>query len=244
MDSIISVSRQRKQTIIFITHTMRKFAVTLLLDIDILLCKKPSLLHSKLERSEVRKLVEEVSTEFRKLPKDEVKKNTYVITESYTGFIRNNLCSYWSEELSEAFAGISINGKKEEKEMEEEEVVLPSRIESGLKLWFNRKNMKKVLRILSKNSKIDGVLSEMGVQCANGKCFYTFDLKRVGDKYTLPNDKFDLEKSFKEFEEKEISVVVDTESSGFPVEVVFKPVSEKKQEKKDKIEEYAKSLKI
>ncbi|GAI03987.1 unnamed protein product, partial [marine sediment metagenome] len=58
MDKIISVSGQKGQTFIFITHTMRKFAITLLLDIDILLCKKPSLLHGKLERGEVRKIIE------------------------------------------------------------------------------------------------------------------------------------------------------------------------------------------
>lgn len=112
MDSIISLSRQRKQTIIFITHTMRKFAVTLLLDIDVLLCKKPSLLHSKLERSEVRHLIDKVAKEFDKLPHKKVKKNTYVISDSFNGFIQNDLPSFWSEQLSEAYA-VNRNNQEE-----------------------------------------------------------------------------------------------------------------------------------
>jgi len=113
MDQMISFSGQRRQTFIFITHTMRKFAVTLLMDINVVLCKKPSLLHSKLERSEFRKLMEIVDHEFNKLPEDKVKAATYVISEDYQGFIYNPLPSFWSEQLSEAYA-TNRNNQKEE----------------------------------------------------------------------------------------------------------------------------------
>jgi len=242
MDTMISISGQRHQTFIFITHTMRKFAVTLLLDINILLCKKPSLLHSKLERSEFRKLVEEVDREFNKLPKDDVKKSVYVLSDDFKGFIRNPLPSFWSEDLSEAYAGVDINGKKEEKK--EEEIVLPARIEEGLKLWFKKEDKTKVLHILSKNSTIDGELHPLGVQCSADKCFYSFDLKRNNGKYVL-SDKWDLEKSLAEFEEKDISVVVDVETA-FPLsieDVVFKQMK-KEEKKKDKLKDYAEKIKL
>jgi len=243
MDRMISISGQKGQTFIFITHTMRKFAITLLLDIDILLCKKPSLLHSKLERSEVRKLIDEVSRAFNKLPRDEVKKNTYVISDDFKGFIRNKLPDFWSEDLSKSYAGIPLNNKKEKQEKEEE--IMPLRIDSGLKLWFKNQDKGRILQILSKNSTIDGVLSELGIQCAAGKCFYSFDLKRFGDKYRLSSDKFDLETSFKEFGEKKIPVIVDTESCGFPVDVVLKAWETEKEIKKDElVEEYAKGLEL
>ena len=112
MDQMISFSGQRRQTLIFITHSMRKFAVTLLIDINVILCKKPSLLHSKLERSEFRKLIEIVDREFDKLPEDKVKKATYVISDDYQGFIYNPLPSFWSEQLSEAYA-TNRNNQKE-----------------------------------------------------------------------------------------------------------------------------------
>ena len=244
MDVIISVSRQKKQTIIFVTHTMRKFAITLLLDIDVLLCKKPSLLHSKLERSEVRKLIEEVTTEFRKLPKDEVKKNTYVITEDYKGFIRNSLCSYWSEELSEAFAGIPLeNNKKEQTEENDTPLTIPC----GLKIWFKKKDTNKVLKILSKNSEIDGILSEMGVQCSDGKCFYSFDLRKGKDgKYHPSNKKFDIEASIGEFKEKNVPIILDVESA-YPLnkeDVDLNIEKIIKEEKEDKLTEFAKKLKL
>lgn len=244
MDRMISVSGQKKQTIIFITHTMRKFAVTLLLEVDLLLCKQPSLLHSKLERSEVRKLTQKIYLEFKKLPKDQIKQSYYVVSDEFEGFLRNPLPTFWSEELSEAYAGISINEEKQEEI--EETVMLPNRIDSGLKLWFSKKNLKKVLHVLSRNSSIDGELSEMGVQCADGKCYYTFDIRKGrDDKYYLSSDKFDLEASIKEFEEKEISVLVDTESCNVEgIDVVLKPETKMKEGKKDMIEEYAKNIKL
>jgi len=123
MDQMISFSGQRKQTFIFITHTMRKFAVTLLMDINVILCKKPSLLHSKLERSEFRKLIEVVEREFNKLPEDKVKKATYVISDDYQGFIYNPLPSFWSEQLSETYATNRNNQEEEGVIMSKEHVL-------------------------------------------------------------------------------------------------------------------------
>jgi len=246
MDRMISISGQKGQTFVFITHTMRKFAITLLLDIDILLCKKPSLLHSKLERSEVRKLVDEVSREFNKLPKEEVKKNTFVISDDFKGFIRNKLPSFWTEDLSKSYAGISINGDKQEEETEEKEVK-PIRIERGLKLWFKLKDKMEILEILSKNSTIDGVLSSDGVFCTAGRCHYDFDLKmNKNGKYRVSNNKFDLEESIKEFKEKEIPVIIDIESA-YPLnmdDLLFDIEKPSKKKEEDELEEYAKKLKL
>lgn len=239
MDRMISISGQKGQTFIFITHTMRKFAVTLLLDIDILLCKKPSLLHSKLERSEVRKLVEEVSREFDKLPRDEVKKNTYVISDDFKGFIRNGLPSFWSEDLSKSYAGISINDKKEEKT--EEKVIKPRFIEGGLKLWFKEEDKERVLHILSRG--IDGDLSPMGVQCSADKCYYPFDLKLYNGKY-MPT--FDLENGLESFEEEDISVVIDVETT-YPLDmddIILKVIKTGIKKEKDNLADYAKKLKL
>ena len=243
MDMMISISGQKHQTFIFVTHTMRKFAVTLLLDINVLLVKKPSLLHSKLERNEFRKLIEKIDREFDKLPKEDVKRSTYVVSEDFEGFITNNLPSFWNDELSEAYAGVSIKKKEEQVE----EIALPYKIESGLKVWFKESDIERVLHILSKNSTIDGVLSELGVQCAGGNCYYSFDLKKGrDDKYYLINDRFDIEKSMKELADEKISFVVDVESA-YPLtkeDVMFKIEEKKALETKNNLEEYGKKVKL
>lgn len=237
MDRVISVSGQKDQTFIFITHTMRKFAITLLLDVDILLCKNPSLLHSKLERSEVRKLVDKVAKEFNKLPRDEVKKSTYVISDDFEGFIRNGLPSFWSEDLSKSYAGIPINKKEEISE------VIPQFIGGGLKLWFKAKDTETVLHILSKNSMINGELSPLGIQYTADKCFYSFDLKLFDGKYMLSSERFDLEKSIKEFKEKKIPIVIDVEPLNMD-DVILKVAKPEEKEEKDELEEFAKKIKL
>jgi len=218
MDRMISVSGQKKQTFVFISHTMRKFAVTLLLEIDLLLCKEPSLFHSKLERSEVRKLTEEVAREFKKLPKGETRKNVYVISEDFVGFIRNPMPSFFTPELSTAYAGIDINQKDEK--IEQEAKHYPLRLQ--LKIWFKPDDKDKILDVVLCEGER---LSEMGVICTADKCHIDFDLKHVGNgKYTPISKRFDLEKNLKELHDKKISFYLDTETS--MVDGEFYPISE------------------
>lgn len=255
MDRMISVSGQRDQTFIFITHTMRKFAITLLLDVDILLCKNPSLLHSRLERSEVRKLVDKVAKEFNKLPRDEVKKNTYVISDDFDGFIRNKLPSFWSEELSKSYAGIpleNINKKQRDTGNMEEEGEKPEVILGGLKIWCKKEDKRKVLEVISKHSTIDGVLADENMHETGDKAHINFDLTHIigGTKkkpvptgrYRLTSPRFNIEKSIKELDTKKIPHVVDMET-GKPIfaggfeGVGFYPISQDDADFKVEVEE-------
>jgi len=242
MDRMISISGQRKQTYIFITHTMRKFAVAILLDINILMVKKPSLLQMKLERSQFRKLIEEIDQEFNKLPKDDVKKSVYVVSDDYKGMIRNPLPSYWSEDLSEAYAGIGLSKDKKEEDEEPVEDFKPMRIESGLKIWFKEEDTKNVFEIFNQYSNLDGELSTMGIICTAEYCHYDWDLKLGSDeKYHLSNNKFDMAKIIEKLEENNIKVMIDTESA-FPIcddDLNFEKDIPKKQIKKDNLIEFA-----
>lgn len=212
MDKLISVSGQKRQTIIFVTHTMRKFAITLLLDVDLLLCKEPSLLHANLERAEVRKIMEEVKAEFKKLPREDVKKSTYVVSDGWKGFMNNPLPSFWSEELSEAWSGVdlSLSDAQTSSKMNEGEIK-PIKIENGLKIWFKEEDETKVAEIFSKNSTITGILS--GEVKIDNKMFYPFDLKLGGDrKYYIATKRFNIQNIIKEMEEQKISYCIDIES--------------------------------
>ena len=240
MDRMISISGHKNQTFIFITHTMRKFAITLLLDIDTLLCKKPSLFHGKLERGEVRKIIERVSKEFNELPKDEIKKNTYVVSDEFEGFIRNELPSFWSEDLSKSYAGIPLeninkkqrntnNGNMAEDSdriqritLGREEEEMPETIRGGVKIWCKVEDKRKVLDIISKHSTIDGTLADESMRETADKAHVNFDLTQIilGTKrrpmptgrYRLSSDRFDIEKGIEELKAKKIPYVVDTET--------------------------------
>ena len=248
MDRMISVSGQKKQTIIFITHTMRKFAVTLLLEVDLLLCKQPSLLHSKLERSEVRKLTQKIYAEFKKLPRDQVKKSYYVVSEEYEGFMKNPLPSYWSQELSEAYAGININEKEEETEQVEIKQY-PPRLE--LKIWFRPEDKDKILDVILWDNKER--LSEFAVICTADKDHINWDLKHVGNgKYTLVSKHYNLEENLKELRRKRVSFYLDTETSivdgeFYPIsekQLVFKVEQKNNEKKVNRLERFADNIEL
>lgn len=112
MDQIVSVSRQKGQVLIFATHTARKFQATLLLDMDALIFKEPSLLHSKMERQETKDLTRVAREHFAKINEEDRVKYAYVVSENYEGMLKNPLVSWWSEDLSEAWAGLKFESKK------------------------------------------------------------------------------------------------------------------------------------
>jgi len=245
MDKMISVSRQKKQTIIFITHTMRKFAVTLLLDVDMLLCKEPSILHANLERAEVRKIMEEVKAAFSKVPPEDIQKCTYVVSDGYKGLIQNPLPSFWSEELSEAWAGVDL---KPASEQTPPDVLEHYPLELVFKLWFKLTDKDKILDIIRCDGKR---LDDSNVYCTKDRCHLHFEMKYVADGYYAPTSKrFNWDQIFHDLEEKKISYVLDTETSlvdgeFYPIpkdHLIFK--TKEKEQGSDPYEKFAEDLKL
>jgi len=107
MDVILSISRQRKQLVVFATHYTRKLDINIVTDMDMLAFKQPGLLHKYFERRELRKIVDKVYRLFKMVP-DPKQRYTYVITDDFEGFVVNPLPDFWSEALSYAFAGVKI----------------------------------------------------------------------------------------------------------------------------------------
>jgi len=121
MNTLLSVSRQRNQTILFCSHTLRKLDVGIVMDADAILLKEPSKLHANFERREIRDLTEEAWRKFDGVD-DSVgrKRRVVVFSHDYWGeVLENPLPSFWSEELSRAFATIPL----EEEEVEHREVL-------------------------------------------------------------------------------------------------------------------------
>jgi len=127
MDKLLSISRQKNQIVLLATHASRKLDVGILMDCDALLFKEPSILHARLDRREIRQLTEEAMTEFRKRSEKDRKKFTYVYSHTIQGtLLENPPPSFWSEDLSKAFAGIDITTSASGKKTSLEEAVAAS----------------------------------------------------------------------------------------------------------------------
>jgi hypothetical protein len=99
MDRVLSISRQAAQDVIFATHSFRKMDVAIVSDLDVIACKKPSFLHKRFERLEIRQFTKQASEYFEGLEGDH-RQWTYIFTDDYEGPVTNPLPEFWTDELS------------------------------------------------------------------------------------------------------------------------------------------------
>ena len=98
-------ARKKDQLLVFATHTFRKLDIGVILDMDALMFKQPSMLHARFERKEILEMVKSAKREFDRLPKSENRaKYAYLISDDYEGMIEVPLPSFWCDELSNAVA--------------------------------------------------------------------------------------------------------------------------------------------
>lgn len=103
-----SLSRQRNQVLIFVFHTSRDVGSKALRGIDAVVCKQPSGRQIRYGSKDpwFRSLMEEAMAAFKTIPEGERTKFAYVDSEDpdYRGMMANGLPTFWSEELSTAWA--------------------------------------------------------------------------------------------------------------------------------------------
>jgi hypothetical protein len=75
-----------------------------------LLVKCPDIMMARLDRAELRQTMRDALNDFRKLPDAEWKEATYVVTLRHEGLMEktNAPPSFWSEDLSRAWEGVSL----------------------------------------------------------------------------------------------------------------------------------------
>lgn len=103
MGKIVSMARQRKQVMIFVSHVLAKLNLNVIREVNTLIFKKPSLLHMKFERKEIQQLSQQAYDVLK--GKEDYEKYSYVFSEDYEGLVTNPLPDFWCEELSNAWAG-------------------------------------------------------------------------------------------------------------------------------------------
>lgn len=108
IDTIAGLVRQKNIIGLYITQQTRKLDVGIVGSCDTLLFKKPSLLQMLFDRRELRAIIAKVYNKFKQFSDDDIKKNTYVISEDFEGFLTNPKPAWWTEELSTAYKGVSL----------------------------------------------------------------------------------------------------------------------------------------
>ena len=118
MDTLSGLARQKDILLIYITQSSRKLDVGLVAGAETLLIKRPSLLQIRLERGELRTILADAKVAFQRLQppasmelKAFQQRCTYVLTDSFEGMVTmsNGLPSFWREELSKAWGGVSLS---------------------------------------------------------------------------------------------------------------------------------------
>ncbi len=102
---LMAVAGQCHQLLLLICQHTRQLDVGLAMEPDMLILKQPSLLHIRFARPELRPEVQQAYDTFLTAPGDK-RRFSFVVDyhEGRTGFLRNPLPSFWSQELSEAYA--------------------------------------------------------------------------------------------------------------------------------------------
>lgn len=101
LEELASLSRQRNQLILLVSHHSRKLDISLITDSNLLLYKKPTEAHYLFERSEVQPITRKVLDEFYKV-KGNTKSWAFVVDlhNLKLGWLKCPLPSFWNERLS------------------------------------------------------------------------------------------------------------------------------------------------
>lgn len=104
MASVVNQSRHTGRTILFVSQSTSHLDKTAITESDGLLMKEPGQFHGEFERRQLRSMLDEAEEAFASMSEDEnPKAYTYVISDHFTGLMRNELPSFHSERLSRAY---------------------------------------------------------------------------------------------------------------------------------------------
>lgn len=106
LSQVLNLSRQRDQTLIFVTQESRQVDRNLMSVADVIVFKEPSALQVQFERPEIRPLVEKAVAKFKQTSGDR-RRHSYVVAPSLDReeMLENPVPEFWSSGLSKAFAG-------------------------------------------------------------------------------------------------------------------------------------------
>ena len=105
MSRAINLSRQREQTIIFVTQESRQIDKNIVSSPNLVVYKDPSMLQLKFDRRELKELATQANQAFTTISGDKRKWSfAYDQDNDFTSLIENSLPTFWNEKLSHVFA--------------------------------------------------------------------------------------------------------------------------------------------
>lgn len=117
IDNLNGLARQKDLLIIYITQEAARIDVNIVRGIEVLLVKTLSINQVRFERKEMRTFLSKVKDMYSGMSIEDKLSSVYVscdtLYDSYEGFMVNAISppSYWNDEISRAWAGVSLDGK-------------------------------------------------------------------------------------------------------------------------------------
>ena len=111
-----AIARHKEILVLFISQNNRQGDSGIIMEAQTVLMKRPTELHTRFSRPELRQEVQEAFEGFAKASDKEGRKWTYVVDyrRGKRGWLRNTLPSWWSEKISRAFAAVDLAGAEAE----------------------------------------------------------------------------------------------------------------------------------
>jgi hypothetical protein len=101
LSSLLLIARHKDLSIIFISQNSANLDVNAIRQADYLLLKPSSLLQKDFERKKIQSIYSELAEEFER--HKNIQGLSYIYSDSFRGFVTNNLPTFWSEGISKSF---------------------------------------------------------------------------------------------------------------------------------------------
>jgi len=129
LSQALGLSRQRKHSLIFVTHEARLLDKNVTSYANFFVFKESGALGTEFERPELKKVLKKASEFFAEVAREERKSWSYVWSPEvqFEGPLQTPLPSYWSEDLSHAYAGGYLPAPQRDPHVSKEELKLTAK---------------------------------------------------------------------------------------------------------------------
>ena len=111
LSSLLLVARHKDLSVLFISQNSANLEVNAIRQADFLLLRKPSLLQQEFERKKIAEIYTAIGKGFLGLPQQGCH-STYIYSGEFSGFVSNELPSFWSQKMSKSYASFRPNKAK------------------------------------------------------------------------------------------------------------------------------------
>ncbi|MBS3108643.1 hypothetical protein J4409_02120 [Candidatus Woesearchaeota archaeon] len=101
LSDLLLIARHKDLSVLFLTQNSANIDVNIIRQIDYLILKPSSLLQKDFERKKISEIYREKAEKFKK--HKHVRGMSYIYSDSYLGFVSNELPSFWNDKISKSF---------------------------------------------------------------------------------------------------------------------------------------------